>query len=105
MVGNAYWASDLITSNADARLTGRGLGLAKQYGAAYPGNTELFVNCVYWLAGLDELIARGARSQDIRRIEGIDSAALTRLKWTMSAGMPLGVLIIGLAVYFIRRRD
>jgi len=70
----------------------------------YPGNHELFVNSVYWLAGIEELIAASARTQDVRRIEAISPAKLSSLQWTMLIGMPLGTFIVGVGVWMTRRR-
>ncbi len=41
VVADSGWANDEVTKS----------------GTFFPGNSELFVNSVYWLAGLDELIA------------------------------------------------
>ena len=69
----------------------------------YPANHELFVNSICWLAGLEELIATGARSQDVRRIEAMEQGKVRMLQTTLTIGMPLGVFVIGLAVWYTRR--
>ncbi len=70
----------------------------------YPGNHELFVNSVYWLAGIEELIAASARTQDVRRINAMSPAKLGSLQWTMLIGMPLGTFVVGVGVWMTRRR-
>ena len=70
----------------------------------YPGNHELFVNSVYWLAGIEELIAASARTQDVRRVGAMSPAELSTLQWTMLIGMPLGTFVVGIGVWMTRRR-
>lgn len=72
--------------------------------AAFPGNTELFINSLYWLSGLDEMIAAGARTQDIRRIEEIGDRAMIAYRTTLLAGMPAAALLAGVVVWVVRRR-
>lgn len=71
---------------------------------AFPGNAELFVNSVYWLTGLEQMIAASARTQDIRRVGDLSPSALLTLKWVMMLGMPLGVGVVGMTVWAVRRR-
>lgn len=104
VVTDPMWAMDLITSNASSTLSQQTVGLAEYMGAAFPGNAELFVNSVYWLAGLDELIAASPRTQDIRRIDAIAPETLTAWRWILVAGMPVLILVIGVAVWLVRRK-
>jgi hypothetical protein len=103
VIGDALWARDLVTTNADPRLAPQGVGLAQLFGAAYPANAELFVNCVFWLADLDQLIAAGARTQDIPRIGAISRGGMTALRWVLLAGLPAAALGAGVAVWLARR--
>jgi len=103
-VGDPFFASDFCTTNADPRLNPANVGTAEYFGAAYPANAELFVNGIYWLSELDILIAAGARTQDIRRIR-LQPESIVPLRWTLLAGMPLGVLAVGMSVWFARRRQ
>jgi len=98
VVGDPVWCSNQITSYGLL-----GPGTAELTGARFPANAELFVNSVYWLADLDELIAASPRSQDIRRIEAISPGTVVALRWVLLAGMPAGVLLIGVAVWLTRR--
>jgi len=98
VVGDPAWATDQITN------LGR-MGLPIEIaGAQFPANSEFFVNSVYWLAGLDQLIAASARTQDIRRIHVTDAAGVT-LRWALLAGMPLVTVLLGVGVWARRRRD
>jgi hypothetical protein len=81
-----------------------GPGTADLFGAQFPANAELFVNSVYWLAGMDQLIAASARTQDIRRIESIEDGRLIAIRWALLAGLPVICGLAGVGVWFVRRR-
>lgn len=68
------------------------------------GNSELFMNCAYWLAGLDEAVAATPRTQDIRRIDALaDGRALT-YRVVLLAAVPGLMLLAGAGVWLVRRR-
>lgn len=103
-VGDAYWATDQITSSARLPDGAEGPGLADKPGARilFPGNSDLFVNCICWLAHEEDLIAASPRTQDIRRIEAFSPSLLqTSLLW---GGMPTAIFVAGLVVWLMRRR-
>ena len=87
VVADPVWATDQFTTSG-----------------AFPGNAELFVNSVYWLSGLEDMIAASARTQDIRRVGDISPTGMLTLRWAMLLGMPLVVGLAGLGVWMIRRR-
>lgn len=103
VLADPAFASNYVTTNADPRLSDRGVALAEIVGAAYPANSEFFINSIQWLAGLDQLIAASARTQDIRRIAAMTPQTVTGLQWTLIVGMPLAVTIIGIGVWWTRR--
>ena len=96
VVADPQWAIDQIAA----------AGIRDPSGALmatfFPANTELFVNSVTWLAGLDQLIAASARTQDIRRVD--PDLNLASVQWGLSLGMPLAAAIAGLSVWLSRRR-
>ncbi len=98
-VAETIWASDPMTS-----LGLLGPGTAELTGAAFPANSELFVNSVFWLAGLEDLIAASPRSQDVPRINAMTDNALWWHQTALLAGMPAGALLLGLSVWWVRRR-
>jgi len=98
VVGDPIWASDQVTTMGPQGLP------AEIFGVAFPGNAELFVNSVYWLAGLDQLIAASPRTQDIRRIGPMTDTSLGILKGVLLAGMPLAIFAAGIGVWIVRRR-
>lgn len=99
VVACPYWASDSETA-----MGLLGANTADLVGAALPGNSELFINGVYWLAGIEELIAPSPRSQDVRRVGDISPAAVSTLHWTLIAGLPVVVFLVGITVSLVRRK-
>ena len=95
------WATDGLTSAGPGGYP----GLADVYGAMFPANTELFVNSVFWLANMEELIAASPRSQDLRRIADMDRSAVSALRWLLSTTLPLVALAAGVVVYVVRQRN
>ncbi len=69
-----------------------------------PGNYELLLASIAWLAGQDEMIAPSAVSQQVSRLDGITPAIRTRWRWIAVVVMPGGCLVLGAVVWFIRRR-
>ncbi len=99
VVGDPVWATDQITGMGPQGLP------AEIFGAAFPANAELFVNSVYWLAGLDQLIAASPRTQDIRRVGPMTHTALVTLRWALLLGMPAAAGVAGVGVWSVRRRS
>ncbi|HAI14258.1 MAG TPA: hypothetical protein DCM28_21315 [Phycisphaerales bacterium] len=93
------WASDQIVNYGLL-----GPGTAPMVGAAFPANPELFVNSMFWLSNMDEMIAASARSQDIRRIGDVTTAQMIGIRWTVLAGLPLAIFAIGIIVGLKRRK-
>jgi ABC-type uncharacterized transport system len=97
-VATPAWASDSI-----AGLGLLGPGTAEMFGARFPANSELFVNSVFWLAGLEDLIAASPRSQDVPRINDMTAQTLWWHQTALLAGMPATALLLGLGVWWTRR--
>ncbi|MEX0653547.1 MAG: hypothetical protein WD151_05445 [Phycisphaeraceae bacterium] len=100
VITDRVWASDMVTTIG---LDGQA-GTAGRYGYLFPANSELFVNSVYWLAGLEGLIAASPRTQDIRRIEAMSDTTLRGYYLGLLGGVPVVILASGLTVWFVRRR-
>ena len=105
-VGEATWAIDNLTSLAILPDGTPGSGLIDKPGAriAYPGNSDLFVNCVCWLAHEEDLIAASPRTRDIRRIGAISPATVKTYRVLLWGGMPAVIFGIGIGVWLMRRR-
>src|SRR5690606_7709800 len=95
VVADPIWAYDDITTISRSGRRGTQVDFE---GALYPGNSELFVNSVYWLAGLDEMIAASPRTQDIRRIMPISETTRRTTNWLLVLGMPVFVGLTGVGV-------
>ncbi|MHB1155787.1 MAG: DUF7088 domain-containing protein [Phycisphaerales bacterium] len=94
-----YFAADQVTQYGPRDpLSGRLLH------TLFPGNGEFFTDSIYWLAGRDDLIATGARSQDIRRYDAISTSGRIAVGWIVLLGLPAFCLAAGAAVWFIRRK-
>ena len=98
------WATDLIAGNTDP-------GILEEFAAnnfdldrAYPANTSLFINSIYWLANLDQLIGSNPRSTAVRRIDQINETQRAQLRTTLVILLPLLALIAGTLVYRKRHR-
>lgn len=68
-----------------------------------PGNYELAMASIAWLAGMEELIAPSPLSQQIARIDGLDDRARWRYVWALLGGLPAACLMLGTGVWFMRR--
>lgn len=99
VVTDAVWASDDVTAAGSLQMQGGRVVI----GTRYPANAELFVNSVCWLAGLEQIIARTARSQDIRRINDISATSLTVIRWWLPTAMVLTTFFAGMTVWLVRR--
>lgn len=98
VVGSGGW---LLSSVIDA---GQSLG-GSRYALAHPGNRELLLASIWWLAGEDRLIAGGLTGRDVPRVGEIPES--TRLAWFLglSVGLPAGLVVTGAVVAARRRRD
>ncbi|GAB4547938.1 MAG: hypothetical protein Tsb0013_08160 [Phycisphaerales bacterium] len=61
----------------------------------FPGNAALLDASISYLAGLDELLVREARSADVARIRALTPGELLALRLVLIAGLPIGVLVVG----------
>ena len=70
---------------------------------AFPGNAELLVNSILWVAGTEHLITVSPEALQARRIGDLGSWSLP-LQIIIIGGLPAAVLIAGIIVYIVRRR-
>ncbi len=96
LVGSGGW---LLSGVADAATSIGGDRAA----LTNPGNSELMLASVAWLAEMDELIAPSPLSRQVASLDGIDGRA--SFTWFMIAviGLPAGCLALGVIVWIIRR--
>jgi hypothetical protein len=69
----------------------------------FPGNAELFLNSLLWVAGTEHLITVSPEALEARRIGDLGGWTLP-LRILIIAGLPLAAGIVGLIVYILRRR-
>ena len=69
----------------------------------FPGNAELFLNSLLWVAGTEHLITVSPEALEARRIGDLGAWTLP-LRILIIAGLPLAAGIVGLIVYILRRR-
>ncbi len=97
VVADPLWATDRAVTLGPQDLP------SELFGVAFPANPELFINSVYWLASLEQLIAASPRSQDIRRVGPISDTGMIALKWGLLGGLPLVILLAGVGVWKTRQ--
>jgi hypothetical protein len=68
----------------------------------YPGNAELFEAAIAWLAGKDGLIAQTTTARAIPLIRPLTEGQLSLWRWSVVGGIPLLVLLAGLAWRILR---
>jgi len=96
VVGAAEW---LMSNAADAVVSVGGQRVA----LAHPGNYELMLASVAWLARQDDLIAPSPVSQAVARVTGVTETMRTLLAWLLVAGLPGLCLVLGSFMWFVRR--
>ncbi len=94
--GGAAW---MLSGLAD--LTGS-LGPERVF-LRYPGNRELLVGTIGWLAGLDDGLASGS-GREVERVPALEPAARWTMSLAASAGLPMVALAVALLVAVERRR-
>jgi hypothetical protein len=103
LVGSGGW---MISNVADAVWDiGGGAGGAGGGRVALinPGNHELMLASVAWLAGMDDLIAASPMSQDVARLRHITPETRLLWFWLVVAGLPALCLGLGSLVWLWRR--
>ncbi len=90
VVGSHLWLFDSV-ADRPAVIDGR---LVQQN----PGNAELFLAGVEWLAGNDGLLGRSAAAFETPTVQPIDAGRLSLIRWLLVGGLPVGVLLVGVAV-------
>lgn len=97
VVGSGGW---LLSYLADVVVSMGGERLA----LVSPGNYELLLASVAWLAGADELIAPSPVSRQVARLDGVTPPVRLRWRWLALAGIPGACMLAGVSVWAVRRR-
>ena len=100
VIGSAGFASNLPLTLPDAELERQGV-----YVTRFPGNGELFMNAIFWLAGMDTMIAISPAAMEVSRIRPMSAGLLNFWRvGVLLIGIPGAVIAAGLMVY-LKRRD
>jgi hypothetical protein len=99
-IGNVLFASNSILESGQPYVTGGQLGWVYNY----PGNAELFVNAMYWLAHDAHLIAVSPRATVALRIARMGSGEETMVRLWSFIGPACLVIVAGFVVFLVRRR-
>jgi len=68
-----------------------------------PGNFELLMAGITWLAGDDDRIAASPVSRQVARLEGVTESVQSLWRWVALAIMPGACLVLGIFVWTVRR--
>ena len=96
VVGSGGWPLSAIV-NESGNLGDQRLVLAN------PGNRELALSAVAWLAGLDELVATAATGREISRFQGVGGSTRTIFGFLLPVILGLGPLVLGAGLWSWRR--
>lgn len=99
-IGNVLFASNQILESGQPYLTGGQLGWVYNF----PGNAELMVNAMYWLAHDSHLIAVSPRATVALRIASMHSGEETAVRLWSFIGPACLVIVAGFVVFLMRRR-
>ncbi len=70
-----------------------------------PGNGEFFVDSIFWLSHMDDMLVISPHALQVARIGDMSNGQLRFWRLgVLTAGLPLAVIVAGLMVY-VRRRD
>jgi hypothetical protein len=97
--GSEQFMSDDVAQASGLMQVGNALVI----GRLYPANTDLFVNTVHWLTGEAGRIAVGPRA-DVPRLTRLDEDWAKRLPWLLVGAWPAVAGLVGVCVWFVRRR-
>jgi uncharacterized coiled-coil DUF342 family protein len=97
-IGSVRVAADDMLRIPDRELFRRGIIVSR-----FPGAAELITNSVLWLAKMEPMIAISPAAMEVNRIENISPGVLGFWRGVLLVGLPMLVVVAGLAM-FVRRR-
>jgi hypothetical protein len=96
LVGSPTWLTTAVADAADPLGGGR-------IALRYPGNRDLLVNAVMWLAGLDDQVAGSGAGGEVARLPRLSRATVAAVGTIEAFALPAALAAIG-AVVVVRRR-
>ena len=94
VIGSHIWMFDQA-SDRPAVIDGRLVQTS-------PGNAELFLAAIEWLAGNDGMLAPSASAMSTPTVQPIEAGRLSVIRWSLVAGLPLVTLMMGIAFRVLR---
>jgi hypothetical protein len=101
VIGSKLFAADYFLTLAQPRVVGNRLIRDPMF----PGNRELMRNTILWLAGYENLISVSSKAIQAARIRDIPPAQLAMVRWGVLGGAPIAALLLGGAIYMMRRKN
>jgi hypothetical protein len=99
-VGNVMFITDGLINAASPAIANGALTMISNF----PGNAELFMNSIYWLAHQSHLIAASPRATVALRIKRMSGAEEAFVRLSSFAMPAILAIAIGLIVFVARRR-
>ncbi len=96
LVGSPTWLTTAVADAADPLGGGR-------VALRHPGNRDLLVSAVMWLAGRDDLVAGSGAGREVARLPRLSAATVIGVAAIEAIGVPAGVAALG-AMVVVRRR-
>ena len=98
--GCIQFALNQIIGIPDPNLARQGILVAR-----FPGNSELFLNSVFWLAHQEPMISISPTAMEVSRIKEMNNGVLGFWRvGVLLILLPCLVIVAGIAM-FVRRRD
>jgi hypothetical protein len=98
-IGSPLFIFDRFLNEPDPDLLKRGIFVAR-----FPGNADLFMNSIFWLAKQETMIAISPSALEVDRIASMTPAAMAFWHWgVLIFGLPTLVILSGVWMYFVRR--
>lgn len=98
-LGSLEFVTNQMLNIPDQDLLRKGIVVSR-----FPGNAELFQNCIFWLSKMETMIAISPTAMEVSRIRPMSAAALTAWRvGVLTVGLPALVILAGVMMYFKRR--
>ena len=99
-IGNVMFVTDDLLNSATPAISNGSLTMISNF----PGNAELFMNSIYWLAHQSHLIAASPRATVALRIKRMSNTEEAFVRLSSFAMPAILAIAVGLIVFVARRR-
>lgn len=97
--GSAGLPADVLLQFPDPDLLKQ-----KKFVPRFPGNSELFMNSVFWLAKMEPMIAISPAAMQVSRIAPMSEGTVRAWNLGVLLGLP-GLIVLGGVLMYLSRRD